>query len=451
MNRLESKNTTKELKDNFKQERNNLISLSKNYDNQMNNYGNNLNSQQIEVEKYFFNDLPIEQMSANKLPIPYTDPSKNNQKIKSLSEIGSYTNFIPIPEDTRNKDYEVNNSSIEGKKEITFNNVYDENHPKKMYLNNDNYRNELLENQRTIIKNTTVNLNKLNEFNSTFNSNNNLYIAEIGDKRKLSNIIYDSINRSYQNLSNKINEYQIYHILNSLDINNNKWSKNNTVKFVEEFQKIINTEKDEIPNNDNIIQENRLFERNTKEIDYYITIDSNDRDKEKWENANFYEIVFGPTNDQGKNKGYINQSFNNVQTVELIEAIIPKNTKNGTNYNTLPYILLEIPELGSVYQGTNDNLRKTFSQLIFDTTVGNYRYCSFSDQTKVKKIFNPRIALNKLTIKFIKPNGELYNFGEYIEINEEQENKDIIPNNILTFKITCIQRSLDSMFLNHKN
>ena len=93
MNRLESKNTTKELKDNFKQERNNLISLSKNYDNQMNNYGNNLSSQQIEVEKYFFNDLPIEQMSANKLPIPYTDPSKNNQKIKSLSEIGSYTNF----------------------------------------------------------------------------------------------------------------------------------------------------------------------------------------------------------------------------------------------------------------------------------------------------------------------------------------------------------------------
>ena len=80
--------------------------------------------------------------------------------------------------------------------------------------------------------------------------------------------------------------------------------------------------------------------------------------------------------------------------------------------------------------------------------MGNYRYCSFSDQTKVKKIFNPRIALNKLTIKFIKPNGELYNFGDYIEISEEQENKEIVPNNILTFKITCFQRSLDSMFLN---
>ena len=82
MNRLESKNTTKELKDTFKQERNNLISLSKNYSSQMNNYGdNNFNSQHTEVEKYFFNDLPVEQMSANKLPIPYTDPSKNNDKM----------------------------------------------------------------------------------------------------------------------------------------------------------------------------------------------------------------------------------------------------------------------------------------------------------------------------------------------------------------------------------
>ena len=224
-----------------------------------------------------------------------------------------------------------------------------------------------------MIENKPVNLKKSSEFNNTFNSNNDIHIAEIGDKRKLSNMIYVSINRSYQHLSNKIDEYQIYHILNNINIDDNKWSKNDTIKFVEEFKKIINTEAEteNVTENNHSIQDNGLFERNAKEIDYYITIDSNDRDTEKWGNANFYEIIFVPTNDQEKNKGCINQSFNNIQTVELIEAIIPKNTKNGTNFNTLPCILLEIPELGSVYQGTNGYLRKTFSQLVFDTTVGN--------------------------------------------------------------------------------
>ena len=200
--------------------------------------------------------------------------------------------------------------------------------------------------------------------------------------------------------------------------------------------------------NNHIIQENRLFEKNTKEIEYYITIDSNDRNKEKWECPNLYQIIFGPTSDQELNKGYINQSFNNVQSVELIEAIIPRKTNNGSNYATLPYLLLEIAELGNVYQGTNDNLRKTFSQLTFDKVIGNYRYCTFPDNTRIKKIFNPRIALNKMTIRFLKPNGEIYNFGDYIEIEGEPNNKEIVSNNILTFKITCIQRSLDTMYLN---
>ena len=132
----------------------------------------------------------------------------------------------------------------------------------------------------------------------------------------------------------------------------------------------------------------------------------------------------------------------------MIEAIIPRKTNSGTDYETLPYILLEISELGNVYQGTNDYLRKTFSQLTFDKVIGNYRYCTFSDNTKIKKIFNPRIALNKMTLKFLKPNGEIYDFGNYLEIENDPGNKEILSNNILTFKITCIQRSLDTMYLN---
>tara|TARA_Y100000991_G_scaffold213503_1_gene199337 strand:- start:1415 stop:2761 length:1347 start_codon:yes stop_codon:yes gene_type:complete len=448
MNRLESKNTTKELKDNFKKERNAIISSSWNYSNQMNNYQHVVDNTNKEPQEYIYNDLLTDQMSAQKKPLPYTDINNINSKIKSLSEIGNYTNFIPLPKDTRNDDMEVKKiDDNDINKNITFNKVYNQPHPKTIYTENN--RNELLENQRTIIENKPVDLENIKEFNSSYNSNNSIYIAEIGDKRKLSNIIYDSISRV--NNTNKINEYQIYYILNKLNIKDNKWSKENTKQFVEEYKKINEIEAGEDYNNNHIIQEKRLFERNTKEIEYYVTIDSNDRDKEKWKDPNNYQIIFGPTSDSGKNIGYINQIFNNVQSVELIEAIIPRKTKNGTNYDTLPYILLEIPELGSVYQGTNDFLRKTFSQLVFDNVVGNYRYCSFSNKKKINKFFNPRIALNRLTIQFLKPNGEFYNFGDYTEIKDDDGNTEIIPNNILTFKITCIQKTLDSMFLNNKN
>lgn len=447
MDRLETINTTKDMKDIFKVQRNLLLSSSKNYNNEMNNYANNI-IKPDNNEKYLYVDNLNKDIYNIKEPVPYTDVSNNNNdKIKPLSETSPYSNFIPFPESTRDIEIKNGNNMDNYKDNLFLKKIENSPHPKKMYLNDPADKNELLENHKTIIENQPVNLNT---FNNSYSQNTDYYIGEIGDKRKLSNIIFNSIIESYNEISNNLNEYQIYHILNNINIKDNKWSKNNTKDFVRELKNIINNQEN-IPDTNHIIQENRLFEKNTKEIEYYITIDSNDRDIEKWENPNFYQIIFGPNSDIEKNKGYINQSFNNVQCIELIEAIIPKKTYNGTNYDTLPYILLEIPELGHVYQGTNDYLRKTFSQLVFDKVVGNYRYSTFFESNKIKKIFNPRIALNKLTIKFLKPNGDLYDFGDYIDISDADCNEEIQPNNILTFKITCIQKQLDTMFLSGKH
>ena len=462
MNRLESTNTTSELKDNFKKERKEMLqSLSKNYQNQMNNSPENIPQHfENKNQQYIFNDISFNSLNSQKKPIPYTEINNDINRIKSLSESNNYTNFIPLPENTRDQTIEINKNNVikidNSKQNLFINKMNNDSHPKKMYTNDPNDKNELLNNSIKPIKYEPINFNNIGKFNNSYNQQNpNIYIAEIGDKRRLSNIIFDSLKKTYNTYQN-LNEYEILHIINSLNINNNKWSKDNTKDFVKELKKKINESQNikinnsniEENNSYNIIQENELFERNTKEIDYYITIDSNDRDKDKWDNPNLYQIIFGPTNDPEKKNGYINQSFNNVQCVELIEAIIPRKTNSGTDYETLPYILLEISELGNVYQGTNDYLRKTFSQLTFDKVIGNYRYCTFSDNTKIKKIFNPRIALNKMTLKFLKPNGEIYDFGNYLEIENDPGNKEILSNNILTFKITCIQRSLDTMYLN---
>ena len=59
MNRLESTNTTSELKDNFKKERKEMLqSLSKNYQNQMNNSPENIPQHfENKNQQYIFNDI----------------------------------------------------------------------------------------------------------------------------------------------------------------------------------------------------------------------------------------------------------------------------------------------------------------------------------------------------------------------------------------------------------
>ena len=187
-----------------------------------------------------------------------------------------------------------------------------------------------------------------------------------------------------------------------------------------------------------------------------------------------------------------------------MEAIIPKCLDdNATDLFIYPYLILEIEEFGSIYEGTNNITNRAFARLNFDKIVGNYRYFKPDQNNKIIKFFNPRIALNRITIKLTKPDGSLINFGNSIKLetlcNESvsfniRENKKIYDlsngenikfpedldiddtNNIIEeisssqstkkntiteeegaifnsfiFKITCIQRSLDTMYLDKRD
>tara|TARA_B100001250_G_C19793152_1_gene787488 strand:- start:674 stop:1828 length:1155 start_codon:yes stop_codon:yes gene_type:complete len=376
---------------------------------------------------------------------------KNNQITQNSNHQGNNNNNINyvqqyIPESTRGggnngvtpEKLDYNNIVNNLKQNNFVENIKLQPHPKILHEQDDKQKNTV-----SISDN-----NNYKKYESSYKiSNNQIYTAEIGEKRKLSNIIYKGIISSLKISTNNISEYDIDILINKLNLVKGKWEKEETKKFVEELKKMISIKNIDPEFN----QTNDLFERETKDKVYYISIDSNDRNMQKWPNPNNYQINFEPISisNSEEQSGFINKSFNNVKSVELIQAIIPIHSNNGDNYDLLPYILLEIEELGAVYEGTNDYTSKTFAKLIFDKIIGSYRYSS--NNNSILKIFNPRIALNKFTVKFRKPNGELYNFGEYISNSNIEEMGKIKPNNILTFKITCIIKSLDTMYLDKKN
>jgi len=297
----------------------------------------------------------------------------------------------------------------------------------------------------------------------TNKKDNTPYLAEIGEKRKLSNIIYNSILKSFKNIEkSSISEYEINHILHKLNIDesNNNWSKDEVKNFAKEVKSMIvykSAITNENINQDNLISDS-LYEKETKEIDYIININSIDRDLKIWPNPNEFMVIFGPDNNlfyqeildekkknagnlpaepldlfssengqkvdtYHKTKGYISRAFSNISKVELLEVIVPKCTysskdnPNPDNYDEFPYILVEIPELGSVYEGTSTLSSEAFATLTYSETRGNYRYYMPHKYNPIVKYFNPRIGLSKMTIKIKKPytfvnqSSELFNFG----------------------------------------
>ncbi len=310
------------------------------------------------------------------------------------------------------------------------------------------------------------------------------YTAEVGEKRRLSNIIYNSILKKFKNITvNHISEQQISFIIKKLNLDDqpNKWSKQDMKKFSLVVKKVIQRNSEEIKKKQQIIKpklNNDLFEANTHEKVHYVAIDSRDRHRAVWPNSNEYQISFAPSSDalfNNENTGYINRDFSNVTSVQLTSVIIPRFSIDGDCIDHYPYILLEIEELGGIYDGTNNSTSKAFCKITFDTVVGKYVHFSPQNYEPFIKHFNPRISLTRLTIRFLKPNGDLFDFGNSIDychpecmaahlkrkkksgkkkeekmrcrMNTKVNNDEKEPNNSLTFKISCIERSLDTMFI----
>ena len=103
---------------------------------------------------------------------------------------------------------------------------------------------------------------------------------------------------------------------------------------------------------------------------------------------------------------------------EMVHSFVNTNENNFTNYSfSFPYILCNIEEFNDVYDGTDDNIRRTFCQLQFENYIKTPTGRGFVILKPVQnevKLFYPTLLSNlpTLNISLIKPNGELINNTE---------------------------------------
>lgn len=256
--------------------------------------------------------------------------------------------------------------------------------------------------------------------------------------KDMKNINYDNLNAT--DLDTLVKSY-------SLDKNTDKQNVSLTSGHLDEINKLLNKE-------DNILKNrmddlNLLYEEE-REFDYNIVIDSKDRDYTKYASPNGFVIDFSPPSGSSSeiNTGYVNRAFGNIIRCELINVIILDTSEEEDSTDTtgskIPYLLLDIEELGNNFEGTNDVINKSFAMLTNYTLSSGYKHYllnSVHSDLTTKKVYNPRINLNRMTVKLKKPDGSLYNFGS---VNDE--NTDTVIK--LSFRITTLQKNLGTKFIN---
>ena len=136
-----------------------------------------------------------------------------------------------------------------------------------------------------------------------------------------------------------------------------------------------------------------------------ILVSSRDRDRVAFPNTNQFSIQFNGNN----NISNIPNSYKNVHSLELVQAIIPQNVLGVAG---APYLTLEIAELENTsMSGTNDHLDRAFALLSPQDVYGT-THLSSKFYYKFRTIFKPeRATLNKMTFSFRAPDGSLFDFG----------------------------------------
>ena len=106
----------------------------------------------------------------------------------------------------------------------------------------------------------------------------------------------------------------------------------------------------------------------------YITVSSLDRNWQNESNENRYNFsVTFNSGDNFKQGVVINNQYKNILSAELVKAFIPYDItpvagdiKFNLGVQSYPYLILNIPELGSVYSSSSNSGNGAFAHLIFD-------------------------------------------------------------------------------------
>lgn len=145
----------------------------------------------------------------------------------------------------------------------------------------------------------------------------------------------------------------------------------------------------------------------SKYLEYFVSIDSRDRDRELWPSSSAFEVRFEPHHTfQGAT---VHRAFKNVVSVEVMEVIFP----NKNNVLDEMYLLMSIPELDGNIECSNGSTIRPIAKLVPTSASGNYVVCAFNDsQTRPKKAFQqPGGRIDKLTFELRNYHNDVFSFG----------------------------------------
>lgn len=195
-------------------------------------------------------------------------------------------------------------------------------------------------------------------------------------------------------------------------------------KIIEDYNANFKQQTSKLPMLDKIVKPTK---------DFNVSINSTNRDIDKWPKTNEFQIQFVSNIDNYTKNGYIESDMEDILQIQLVSAIFPKKCPNGDILENYPYIILEIDELKRGQGMLND---KTFAHITFDIDIGKYKKAvpRYSDEYLIK--FNTPISFNSLSFKIKNSKGELYNFGENISKDElSNETNKYVPEVTFIFKV----------------
>lgn len=144
-----------------------------------------------------------------------------------------------------------------------------------------------------------------------------------------------------------------------------------------------------------------------KSLEYYVSIDSRDRDRAQWPNASQFEVRFEPHS--SFSGATIHRAFKNVESIEVVEVIYP----NVNNVLDQMYLLLTIPEIDGNIECSDGSLNRPLAKLVPSYTIGNYVVCKYpEDDSRPRKEFHsPGGRIDRLTIELRSYDNAIFNFG----------------------------------------
>ena len=183
---------------------------------------------------------------------------------------------------------------------------------------------------------------------------------------------------------------------------------------------LLENKKSSIQQNVNLnIKQSPQLKNIKREVKKTLIIDSLDRVKHNLNSSiNPFVIKF-------KNHG---NQYQNIKSIQLIEAVVPKKTFHGNNISKYPYILLQIKELGSTFEASNKFLSKAFAKLDTEPYKKRFLKHRMYNDTLNKKIFNEPISISKLTFKLLTPQGEVIQIGSFFEKERKNDiSETLVP------------------------